>query len=180
MSESNNSDNQEKVLVTFLDKEIETTESAIEKYSDDGYEDENGLEVYVEPILKKALGIDPEGFFAVSYLERFFDKNYNIIGYKIVIQESNIKLKSDDQKKVFNYNDLGTKKETKNSWDLYFDKNENPTSDKNIIDKIENKDYHDSECPNGMCTYRIDPLEIFNFDSWWQCINRYKELSVFR
>jgi len=34
MSEQNNSDNQEKVLVTFLDKEIETTESAIEKYSD--------------------------------------------------------------------------------------------------------------------------------------------------
>ena len=71
------------------------------------------------------------------------------------------------QKKVFNYKDLGTKKETINSWDLYFDKNQNPTSDKNIIDKIENKDYHDSECPNGMCTYRIDPLEIFNFDSWW-------------
>lgn len=167
MSESNKSDNQEKVLVTFLDKEIETTESAIEKYSDDGYEDENGLEVYVEPILKKALGIDPEGFFAVSYLERFFDKNYNLIGYKVHIDESNIKLKSDDQKKIFNYDEFGTKKETRNRWNLFFDKNKNPTSDKNIIGKIENKDYHDMDDPNGVDLKRIDPLEIFNFDSWW-------------
>ena len=171
MSESINSDNQEKVLVTFLDKEIETTESAIEKYSDDGYEDENGIEVYVEPILKKAIGIDPEGFFARFYLEEFFDKNYKSIGYKIVIEESNIKLKSDDQKKVFNYNEHGTKKETESSWDLYFDQHKNPTSDKNIIDKIENKDYHDMDCPNGFDLKRIDPLDVFNFDSWWQCIN---------
>ena len=167
MSESNNSDNQEKVLVTFLDKDIETTKSAIEKYSDDVYEDENGIEVYVEPILEKAIGIDPEGFFAKFYLDRFFDKNYKSIGYKVEIEKSNIKLKSDDQKKVFNYNEDGTKKETESSWNLYFDQHENLTLDKNIIDKIENKDYHDMDCPNGIDLKRIDTLNIFNFDSWW-------------
>ena len=100
MSESNNSDNQEKVLVTFKGKEIETTESAIEKYSSDENGDGNGgIEVYVENILENAIGIDPEGLFACFYLDRFFDKNYNVIGYKVLIHSSNIKLKSDDQKK---------------------------------------------------------------------------------
>ena len=59
-----------------MDKEIETTKFDIEKYSDDVYEDENGIEVYVEPILEKAIGTDPKGFFAKFYLDRVFDKNY--------------------------------------------------------------------------------------------------------
>jgi hypothetical protein len=158
------------IIVRFEVIEIETTLEILENSNMDFDDDGDGnYEVYLEDgRLEQVVVLDPKGFFTESILYRFEG-----LGYYIDI-ESNYKLPPEDQKKVMLYDD-SEHYPYLSSWRLYFDKNEQLTFDKDLINEIEKKIkllYEDGDIgtysPNGLSIQKLDTLNIIQkLDYYW-------------
>ena len=158
----------DKVTVYLAGVEIQTTFELLQKQD---YYDEQDDGTYIVNVeddkLKHAVELEPEGFFTETILYRF-DSGY------ILCVESNYKLSKKEQEKVqFYYEPDKPYSCYLSEWRCYYDKKENQTFDKKLMDIIDKEDEYIQEegydfKTNGLSLQRLDPDDFLkDMDYYW-------------
>lgn len=153
-----------------------TTEKVVELECDKANNENYEFEIaHSNEILEDALYFEPKGLFAIVNQVTCFDDNGKIVGY-LDFYESNTSVIKKDQKHLSNYSEnkgyhilkSGERIDFDNTsyksqWTIYYDENENLTSNKTLQNKLERIFDEEIGSTNNDNWQEIIRLEEFDF-----------------